>query len=111
MEIRDDKRDEDAAWHEVFWAMKKAHNLSVTESRAGSLPSDGEILAAAKDCKHRPDGVRCGECRSIVEKAEACIQKARFVLYPSSYSNMITKFVLSKDVCRNFSHQLSCIIL
>ena len=36
---------------------------------------------------------------------------ARFVLYPSSYSDMITKFVLSKDVCRNFSHQMSCIIL
>ena len=82
--------------------------------------ADAIDLAAAHGgrllmCSHRR---AAGRIQRDVNPADHCLYTcvcrppdARFVLYPSSYSNMITKFVLSKDVCRNFSHQLSCIIL
>jgi hypothetical protein len=69
-------RDEAEAWQELRCVMKKAENMQVVHRRFKGCITDAEILAAARDCNHRPDGVRCRACREIVDKCEGWIQEA-----------------------------------
>ena len=63
-----EKRDEDDAWYQVSGAMRMARYMQTPQKTLGSLICDADILQAARDCKHRPDGVRCRMCKKALQE-------------------------------------------